>query len=95
MNTCDTCKFWGWQEDRKLNRKRCENSSLGDDRDAMRDDGLLAQGLYEDGAVIETGPKFGCVHHESQHPVGEGFTQDRVPVGKRGGQLDSLKITSP
>jgi hypothetical protein len=62
METCKTCRWWG-PLDEPLGECRCPligESALS--CNPGRTDVLNYP--YDEGGVIETGPDFGCVHHE-------------------------------
>lgn len=60
MNTCDTCKWWTGRHgiDRGRDHRNCEHPKL-DTVAKFAPDGANAPW------GVSTGPKFGCVHHES------------------------------
>lgn len=64
MNTCDTCKWWDIEVRQSwpiTKNRECLNPKLDAKSDETED--VLAQG-YDAVNKPETGPKFGCVHHE-------------------------------
>ncbi len=64
MSTCDTCKWWEKIHEDHISG-RCKNPKLTDDR-MPEIDSLWGEGDFGDTAIIHTGPKFGCVHHEAK-----------------------------
>lgn len=64
MSTCDTCKWW---EDFHLTTKKagaCNNPKLLNYD--VYPDGLSVSDQDIEGQRPNTGPKFGCVHHEEK-----------------------------
>jgi hypothetical protein len=92
MNTCDSCKHWrresawGGKFD-GIGICNCTKVVEG----TPEQDGLGYQ--YEEGGHQQTGPKFGCIHHESKPPTGDplkptvifcpGFTPEQIEAAKR------------
>lgn len=72
MNTCDSCKWWIAalpEEDCEIGVMRfCKNSKLHadlfDDHDLSDEMGQF--GMDAGYPVQITGPKFGCIHHETK-----------------------------
>lgn len=64
MNTCDTCKFWEEfiVRGKGLGLGGCDNEKLT--AYEVRPDGLTVGDSDCDGQRPNTGPKFGCIHHE-------------------------------
>jgi hypothetical protein len=60
--SCETCKHWG-RETSGTNMRECLNPKLNGDEQG--DDCLYGAGMYKEGALIKTGPAFGCIHHET------------------------------
>ena len=66
MNTCDTCKWWGERQEKGggtavwCEMRFCRHPKLDSNEDLDGADVSSIDG-YGD---IETGPKFGCIHHE-------------------------------
>lgn len=60
MNTCDKCAWWATKEPMGTNRQRpCLNKSCNNEGP----DGMSPDDGY---GTIETGPKFGCIHHKQK-----------------------------
>lgn len=70
MNTCDTCKFWGAEElyagptYRECQHEKTGSEHKSNDHSRRPEDGTWASAGDYYQATFETGPKFGCVHHE-------------------------------
>lgn len=66
MNTCDTCKWWGVENDRAClpeEMKTCRYEYEHDKENSEpKPDSIFAWGY--DQPQVATGPKFGCVHCE-------------------------------
>lgn len=64
MNTCDTCKWWIELIDTPSEYQHhiCSNEKIGNGDSEL--DGLNDNADYDYG--VTTGPKFGCIHHESK-----------------------------
>lgn len=69
MNTCDTCKWWDRQSysvDPPFVGRKCF-SPLFEDSGSGNPEGSVTQSGMDAGYVeLLTGPKFGCIHHESK-----------------------------
>ncbi len=79
MNTCDTCKHWkmrGWRNDTTDNpndsqcwedddspQMVCAQPKLQKFVKPLIDGASVCDGSYYM-AMLYTGPKFGCIHHE-------------------------------
>ncbi len=69
MNTCKTCRWWNGEQGVAIyseNGKSCDNPKLNPAQYSSRPvDG--AEGIaMSDDTHIETGPDFGCIHHEEK-----------------------------
>ena len=66
--TCDTCKHWNTLPTDEGRMGGCLHPRLVNENDPSID-GLSYAGVYEELAVLLTGPKFGCLHHEAKVTV--------------------------
>ena len=72
MNTCSSCTYWHvsqWEKDGKKGFKRgiCCHRKMHEDHYAYQSperDTAFAIGYDAVQLEIETGPDFGCIHHE-------------------------------
>ena len=74
MNTCDECRYWERNnEEKRRDMKSCIHPKM------LKGYGIKAEQVMPDGIIVEndegwgffTGPKFGCVHWESEPQFGE------------------------
>lgn len=70
MNTCDTCKYWGVHY-----QQTCDRIEITDDENVTSFNALtgteaeIDYDVCDDSGLsvsLRTGPKFGCVKHESE-----------------------------
>lgn len=66
MNTCDTCKFWFARCEDDRTETICTNENLDCDKRGETACGCDAYAEGNRTGAILTGPKFGCIHHESK-----------------------------
>lgn len=69
VNYCETCKYWGLlaedeTDDADPPHKICGNEKIGDFPGG--DDSDTMDSVWHEMGRPTTGPKFGCVHHESK-----------------------------
>lgn len=63
MNTCDTCWWWlGTDISAGVNMRFCKKRMMPGSDESMQAEDIYP---FTDYARIVTGPKFGCVHHQS------------------------------
>lgn len=71
MNTCDTCKWWGnkkeaYSDTGSDNIKPCGSPCIDTDYTGEDCAEVENNGHQDERSFFITGPKFGCVHHESK-----------------------------
>lgn len=71
MNTCSTCKWWRESyrhETKKSTFKGCDCPKLKQGYGNTSEDCASDEAIIEDdeGWGIQTGPDFGCIHHEAK-----------------------------
>ncbi len=66
MNTCDTCRHWKFYFEK---RHTCGFlNAIRHKEEAYQHGAYTVGSLDDDRNDIETGPKFGCVHHQEKEP---------------------------
>ena len=72
MNTCDTCKWWDQTSVDGNLTGDCRNLSMFTPRISVMHGHAAYQALVvsdfddEDIPILNTGPKFGCIHHKAK-----------------------------
>lgn len=71
LGTCKTCRWWGGKELwRDTVLQPCTNPKLGCNEGDNYRDGKMVPAAHDEAGCsyvqseIETGPDFGCIHHE-------------------------------
>ena len=70
MNRCETCKFWQPHEFAESPMRVCQSSKVVETGPWDGEDDSLVYS-YDEGGYFQTGPKFGCVHHEPKEVYDE------------------------
>lgn len=64
MNTCKTCKWWNGDGNETQKECHCPKITYGVSPESP--DGACVIDYEYYNATFETGPDFGCIHHEEE-----------------------------